>query len=191
MPYIDNINHNFDNPITKPIIDALEIEENILKEGIEDVRNQFFIDSATYGLDKWENMLGITRNNFNYDIRRENIKAKIRARGTTTIDCIKNICEAYTNGTVNIVVNHNDYSFVIDLVGTLGVPLALAEMDKVVEAIKPAHLAYSYKFNYNSNKDLSKFTHKELSENTHKHIRDSEEFRGDMVWLEDISKKKV
>ena len=30
MAYIYNINNNFDNPITKPIIDVLEIEENIL-----------------------------------------------------------------------------------------------------------------------------------------------------------------
>ena len=39
MAYIDNINHNFDNPITKPIIDALEIEDRILNECIEDTRN--------------------------------------------------------------------------------------------------------------------------------------------------------
>ena len=178
MAYIDNINNNFDNPITKPIIDVLEIEENILNECIESTLNQFYVDSATYGLDCWEKMLGISKNNFDIETRRENIKAKMRSRGTTSIEIIKNICEAYSNGIVEIIVNHSDYSFVIDFIGSIGVPKAFAELDKTINEIKPCHLAHSYKFNYNTHADLSKFTHEQLANYTHDEIRNSSELRG-------------
>ena len=178
MAYIDNINNNFDNPITKPIIDVLEIEENILNECIESTLNQFYVDSATYGLDYWEKMLGISKNTFDIETRRENIKAKMRSRGTTSVSVIKNICEAYSNGEVDIIVNHNDYSFVIDFVGSIGIPKAFAELDKTIEEIKPCHLAHSYRFNYNTHNDLSKFTHEELANYTYEELRNSSNIRG-------------
>lgn len=178
MAYIDNINHNFDNPITRPIIDAFEIEEKILNETIEDVKKQFFVDEATWGIDKWEKMLGISKNNNDIQTRRENIKAKMRSRGTTSIEVIKNICEAYSNGIVEIIVNHSDYSFVIDFVGSIGVPKAFDELDKTIEEIKPCHLAHSYKFNYNTHSNLANYTHEQLANYTHDEVRNSSELRG-------------
>ena len=171
MAYIDNINNNFDNPITKPIIDVLEIEEDILNECIENTLNQFYVDSATYGLDYWEKMLGISKNIFSIQTRRENIKAKMRSRGTTNIKVIKNICEAYSNGIVEIIVNHSDYSFVVDFVGSIGMPQAFEELDKTINEIKPCHLAHSYKFNYITNKQLKDYTHSQLSAYTHEQLR--------------------
>ena len=116
MAYIDNINNNFDNPITKPIIDALEVEENILNECIESTLNQFYVDSATYGLDYWEKMLGISKNIFSIQTRRENIKAKMRSRGTTNIEVIKNKMNSF-------ISNNQSYAVV------------LKEEDKVIGAI--------------------------------------------------------
>ena len=178
MAYIDNINNNFDNPITKPIIDVLEIEENILNECIESTLNQFYVDSATYGLDYWEKMLGISKNNNDIQTRRENIKARMRSRGTTTVSVIKNICEAYSNGEVDIIVNHSDYSFVIDFIGTIGIPRAFAELDKTINEIKPCHLAHSYRFNYNTHSNLANYTHEQLANYTHDEMRNSSELRG-------------
>ena len=179
MAFIDNINNNYDNAITKPIIDALEIEDSILFENVEDLKNQFYVDSATYGIDKWEKMLGISKNNNDIQNIRENIKAKMRSRGTTSINTIKNICEAYSNGIVEINVDHANYSFEISFISTIGVPLSFEEMDRVVNEIKPCHLAHSYKFNYNTHKDLSKYTHEELKNYTHAELRNSSELRGD------------
>ena len=175
MAFIDNINNNYDNAITKPIIDALEIEDNILFENVEDLKNQFFVDDATWGLSNWEKMLGISKNNNDIQTRRENIKAKMRSRGTTTLSVIKNICEAYSYGEVEIIVNHSDYSFEINFIGSMGVPKAFAELDKTIEEIKPAHLAHSYKFKYNNHEYLSQFTNEYLSQYTHYDLRNSKE----------------
>ena len=178
MSLITKLPSFYDNDITKPIQDSFTVEANSINDEVDNVLNQFFVDSATYGLDKWEKMLGISKNNFDIQTRRENIKAKMRSRGTTTVSVIKNICEAYSNGIVEIIVNHSDYSFIIDFVGTIGIPKAFAELDKTIEEIKPCHLAHSYKFNYNTHNDLSKYTHEQLANYTHDEIRNSSELRG-------------
>ena len=186
MSLINKLPSFYDNNITKPTQNSFDIEVNSINDEVDNVLNQFYVDSATYGLDYWEKMLGISKNNFDTDTRRENIKPKMRSRGTTTVSVIKNVCEAYSNGIVEVIVNHLDYSFVIDFVGTIGVPKAFAELDKTIEEIKPCHLAHSYKFNYNTHGDLSKYTHEELANYSHNEIRNSDKLRGDKKWLKDM-----
>ena len=173
MSLINKLPSFYDNDIVKPIQNSFTVEANSINDEVENTLNQFIVDSATFGLDKWENMLGISKNNFDIQTRRENIKAKMRARGTTSIDVIKNICEAYSNGEVDIVVNHTDYSFEIHFIGSIGVPKAFAELDKTIEEIKPCHLAHSYKFRYNNHEYLGQYTHEHLSQYTHDDLRNS------------------
>ena len=178
MNLINKLPSFYDNDITRPIQNSFTVEADLINDKVEKTLNQFFVDSATYGLDKWEKMLGISKNNNDIQTRRENIKAKMRSRGTTTVSVIKNICEAYSNGIVEVIVNHSDYSFIIDFVGTIGIPKAFAELDKAIEEIKPAHLAHSYKFNYNTHSDISNYTHEQLANYTHDEVRNSRELRG-------------
>ena len=130
MSLITKLPSFYDNDITKPIQDSFTVEANSINDEVENTLNQFYVDSATYGLDNWEKMLGISKNNFDYQTRRENIKAKMRSRGTTSINTIKNICEAYSNGIVEINVNHSDYSFEISFISTIGAPLSFEEMTR-------------------------------------------------------------
>ena len=178
MSLINKLPSFYDNDITKPIQDSFTIEANSINDEAENTLNQFFVESATYGLDKWEAMLGISKNNNDIQTRRENIKAKMRSRGTTSIEVVKNICEAYSYGEVEIVVDHANYSFEINFVGSIGVPKAFAELDKTIEEIKPCHLAHSYKFNYNTHSNISNYTHEQLANYTHDEIRNSSELRG-------------
>lgn len=178
MSLINKLPSFYDNYITKPIQDSFTVEANLMNDKVEKTLEQFFVDSATYGLDYWETMLGISKNNNDIQTRRENIKAKMRSRGTTTVSVIKNICEAYSNGEVDIIVNHSDYSFVIDFIGTIGIPRAFAELDKTINEIKPCHLAHSYRFNYNTHSNLANYTHEQLANYTHDEMRNSSELRG-------------
>ena len=178
MNLINKLPSFYDNDITRPIQNSFTVEADLINDKVEKTLEQFFVDSATYGLDKWEKMLGISKNNNDIQTRRENIKAKMRSRGTTTVSVIKNICEAYSNGIVEVIVNHSDYNFIIDFVGTIGIPKAFAELDKAIEEIKPAHLAHSYKFNYNTHSDISNYTHEQLANYTHDEVRNSRELRG-------------
>ena len=181
MSLINKLPSFYENDIVKPIQNALGVEADSINNTVEDTLNQFFVSNATYGLDNWEKMLGISKNNFDIQTRRENIKAKIRSRGTSTERMIKNICEAYSNGIVEIIVNHADYSFVIKFVGSIGIPQAFAELDKTIEEIKPCHLAHSYEFTYNAHSKLSKFTHEELSRFTHEQLRSSQTLENEVI----------
>ena len=179
MSLINKLPSFYNNDITKPIQNSFTVEVDLINNEVEKTLEQFFVDSATYGLDYWEKMLGISKNNNDIQTRRENIKAKMRSRGTTSIEVIKNICEAYSNGEVEINVDHSNYSFEIVFVSTIGVPLSFEELDRVINEIKPCHLAHSYKFNYNTHSDISKYTHEELANYTHEEIRNLKELRGD------------
>ena len=175
MDLISKLPYFYKNKITKSIQDGLSVEYNSVSEEISNTLTQLFVDEATWGLDSWEKMLGIAKNNFDYQTRRENIKAKMRSRGTTTLSLIKNICEAYSYGEVDIIPDHANYSFVISFIGSMGVPKALDELNKIIEEIKPCHLAHSYKFRYNHHEYLSQFTHEDLSQYTHDELRNSKD----------------
>ena len=175
MELINKLPYFYNNKVTRSIQDGLSIESNSVSEKISNTLTQFFVDEATWGLDSWEKMLGISKNNNDIQTRRENIKAKMRSRGTTSIEVIKNICEAYSYGEVEIIVNHADYSFEINFIGSIGVPKAFAELDKTIEEIKPCHLAHSYKFRYNNHEYLSQYTHEHLGQYTHDALRNSKE----------------
>ena len=181
MNLINKLPSFYDNDITKPIQNSFTVEADLINDKVENTLNQFFVDSATYGLDYWEKMLGISKNNNDIQTRRENIKAKMRTRGTTSIEVIKNICEAYSNGEVDVIVNHSDYSFVIKFIGSIGIPQAFDELDKTIENIKPCHLAHSYEFTYNAHSKLSKFTHVELSRFTHEQLRSSQTLENEVI----------
>ena len=186
MSLINKLPSFYENNIVKVIQNSLGVEADSINNNVEDTLNQFFVSSATYGLDNWEKMLGISKNTFDIQTRRENIKAKMRSRGATSIEVIKNICEAYSNGEVDVIVNHSDYSFVIKFVGSMGVPQAFDELDKTIENIKPCHLAHSYEFTYNAHSKLSKFTHEELSRFTHEQLRNSQTLENEVgLWLKE------
>ena len=175
MSLLDKLPYFYGKGVTKNIQDSLDIEATNINSNIEDTFNQFFVNSATWGLDSWEKMLGISKNNFDYVTRRENIKAKMRSRGATSIKVIKNICESYSNGEVDIEVNHEDSSFIIHFIGSIGIPKAFDELDKVIEEIKPCHLGHSYKFRYNTHQYLSNYTHEHLGQYTHDDLRNSKD----------------
>lgn len=171
MNLIDKLPSFYENEIDKVIQNSLSLEANTLHSEVKNTLDQLFLDTCTWGLDYWEHMLGIAKNNLDMQTRRENIKAKMRSRGTTTVGVIKNICEAYSNGEVEIIENYSDYSFIVKFVGAKGIPAALNELDKTINEIKPCHLAHSYKFTYNTYGDLRNLTHEQLSAYTHEQIR--------------------
>ena len=63
MSLINKLPSFYDNYITKPIQNSFSVEANSINDEVENTLNQFFVDSATFGLDYWEKMLGISKNN--------------------------------------------------------------------------------------------------------------------------------
>ncbi len=115
----------------------------------DDLFEQLFVRSATWGLTAWEKALGIdTDLSKSYVFRRERIQAKLRGSGTTTKTMINQVAAAYSNGEVLVIEDQSNYSFSIKFIGTKGIPENMTDLIQTIEEIKPAHLSYSFEYTY-------------------------------------------
>ncbi|CCL16213.1 TPA: putative phage tail protein [Clostridioides difficile] len=154
MKLIDYLPSFANNEIDIQIQEALENELLTLIDEKDDLLDQFFIDTATWGLDDWESLLDIKINyKLDFDTRRSNIKAKLRGKGTTTIEVIKAISEAYTKTNVDVKVFSNLFSFTLSFLTNDCSYNTILELDKKIEEIKPCHLEHKFEmilFNKNN-----------------------------------------
>jgi uncharacterized protein YmfQ (DUF2313 family) len=122
-----------------------------LHDSTYDVLDQFFVDTATWGLDRWESEMSIVpRPGASLQERREAIRARMRGLGTATIKLIKNVGEAYVGGAIDVIEDHEDYAITIQFVDLRGVPLNLPDVQAVLRALVPAHLTISFVFRYST-----------------------------------------
>ncbi|MCC0704891.1 DUF2313 domain-containing protein [Clostridioides sp. ES-S-0049-02] len=145
MKLIDHLPSFANNEIDIQIQDALENELLTLLDEKNDLLDQFFIDTATWGFDDWEDLLKIkTNSKLDFNTRRSNIKAKLRGKGTTTIEVIKAISEAYTKTNVDVEVFSNLFSFTLSFITNNCSYNTILELDKKIEEIKPCHLEHKF-----------------------------------------------
>ena len=129
---------------SKAIIETLADASLEAKAALADVMDQFFVDTATWGLTLWEWQVGLQTDAFlSVDARREAVLQKLVANGNTTAEMIRDIAESITGYEARVIVN-SDYSFSLEFLGEKN---ELADIDvedvrSVVEQIKPAHLQF-------------------------------------------------
>lgn len=137
---------------SKVIEDLFQVEGNEvddIKAAASGVLNQFFVDSATWGLDRWEQELGIPTVSGKLDSeRRSVIKSKIRGVGTVTVQLVESVAEAYDRGSIEVTQQPALYQFTVRFVDTLGAPPNLDDLKEAIEEIKPAHLDVVYEYRY-------------------------------------------
>ena len=163
--------HNSD--FVKAYMSSQSVEHNFLKESIEDLVNNLYVNTATWGLDYFEEELGLkTDKSKTYEERREGIEAEKRGNGTTTIKMLKDTALAFECGEIDITEMYADYMFKIKFISQKGRPKNLEDFKSAIDEIKPAHLAYILEFMYNSHQELKIKTHEYLSQFTHQEIRE-------------------
>ncbi len=133
----------------KSIYEAQGYESGALFNSIEDVLNQYFVDTATWGLDRWESFLQIpTDPNKDITFRRDRIKAKMFKAGTVTKQYLKDLSLTFQNGEIEVIEDFANYSITIKFTGLKGVPPNLEDYVEAVNDVIPAHVAWSYQFTY-------------------------------------------
>lgn len=136
-----------ESKITQAMIDADSVEVEALKKEIEDVLNQFFIDKATWGLERWETIVGIeTDLTLSAENRKSKIKAKLRGFGTVTVAKLESIADSFYESTVE--ESPASYEITVTLKGVHGQPSNFEDFKQAVEDIIPAHLKTIYVFTY-------------------------------------------
>ena len=130
-----------------------EVEQ--LSATIDEVLEQFYVDTATWGLANWERVCGIPVDESKpIEQRRSVIKSKLRGIGTVTVALIKNVAESWYNGEVEVTEQPSLYTVKIKFVSKLGVPSNLADIQNALREIIPAHLAINFEFSYLLIKDI-------------------------------------
>lgn len=114
-----------------------------------DALRQWFVSSATWGLDDWEKELGLSTDiSMTPEWRREIIIAKLRGHGTLTKQKLIDIASAFSGGEVDVKEYPQENRFVVQFIGVLGVPANMAGFIQTLEAIKPAHLSVSFIYTF-------------------------------------------
>lgn len=150
----------FWNNITKEILKADEIENEIMWEHYQELINQFYVYSSTDALGMWANIAGIEDNLYlDIDTRRSNVVAELRKRDITTVKVVKSISEAYAGGDCDVIENFADYSFLIRFTGLYGIPKRVEELRKALKRVIPAHLNFDFEYKFMIWNDFDRYNH--------------------------------
>lgn len=130
-----------------------------LQHELEELIDQCYIVTATWGLSRWEQMFGVATNmSLTYEQRREILMAKLRGQGTTTRKMIEDTAVAFSGGEVKVIEDNPSHLFVIRFVGIKGIPRNMQAFIAMLEDIKPAHLAYRFEYRYTIWREVKPYT---------------------------------
>ena len=132
------------NAQTAALLDTLGLTADELAVLVEDVKAQFFVDTATWALPLWEAQVGISaKPGTSDDARRAAIRTRLVASGNTNEEMVSDIATAMTGYAAEVQTN-NDYSFTLRFRGatTKLVQRDRSSLTDAIEIIKPAHLRF-------------------------------------------------
>lgn len=152
---------------------AIEWAGTEMEVDIDDLCNQLFLGTATWGLSLWEKMFDVkTDLSKSYEFRRAAVRAKMMGTGTTTVELIKNVAESFLGGEVEIVEQNEKYMFQIVMVSIYGVPPNVEDLKRALEEIKPAHLGFEIIYLKHSWRDVKTHTWRWAQGKTWKEIKE-------------------
>ncbi|OWA34369.1 phage portal protein [Saccharibacillus sp. O16] len=124
-------------------------EMDLLYTALNETLDQFFVRTATWGLEIWERELDIPVDSSKpIEQRRSVVESKLRGGGIFTGKMVRNVAAAYEQGEIEVDFRPQEWAFTITFVGTRGLPPNLDDLKAAIENIKPAHLAVEYAFTY-------------------------------------------
>ncbi|PAF31532.1 putative phage tail protein [Paenibacillus sp. 7516] len=140
----------YENVLEMQLLTETEGEElEKLASGLEGVLDQFYPESATWALERYEQDLQIPTNPAKpEEQRRSVIISKMRGSGKVSGSMLKNVAQAYESGGIDVSVDSGEYHIIIRFIDTLGLPPNLDDLKAAVEDIKPAHMTVEYRLRY-------------------------------------------
>lgn len=122
----------------QPELDRMEKE-------LTELLKQFYIKSATYSLDQWEDEFGIERNSsLTLMQRRARVLAKLNSNPPATVKMLENLVfQILSANAVTIVEHPSEYHF--DVYVNSDYLIETFEIaDEAVRLARPAHLSYKF-----------------------------------------------
>ena len=131
------------------LMQSLELEMERLRSAVQLTENQFFVLLADKNLSEHEKDVGLSPDlSTDFESRRGRVLSRLRGTGTVTKTMIKNVAASFVNGEIEITEYPSQYLFSVAFTSKQGIPYNLADIQNMIEEIKPAHLAVEYIFTY-------------------------------------------
>lgn len=132
-----------ESKIMQSILDTQGIEIDAVRDKLKDILNQFYVDTATWGLDLWERELNIQDTSGDYTERRNRIKLYLAKPVSVTPQFLCTLTNRYLNDKSAAIIEHiPDYCF--DVCFNNGSLFDWDGLQKAIEIYKPAHLGVKY-----------------------------------------------
>lgn len=130
------------DPTFAATMESLSKEHEKQRLALRDITKQFFVTTATWGLDDWEDFLGITTDtNKTVDARRQAIIQKINGNNVVTLEFLTRLVNTYVaDGQAFIIDRPGTYS--IDILYHGGQVLDYQALRTSVTTYIPAHLGF-------------------------------------------------
>lgn len=141
--------------VMNDLIHAIENEFERLKQETILTENQFFVILSDRDMKNHEEDVGLVPDtSADIETRRSRVLSKLRGTGTVTKTMMKNVAASFVNGDIEIIEYPSEYCFAVKFTSKTGVPYNIADIQAMIEEIKPAHLAVEYIFTYRLWQDI-------------------------------------
>lgn len=121
--------------------DADSKEHDSIRLDLQDLLDQCYVDSATWGLTIWEDLVGITNPARGYAARRAAVKARLQATYSVTLAFVNDLVNQYVVNNSAVVIDvPADYR--IDIMIHDGQVVSWSDMLKALQTWLPAHIGY-------------------------------------------------
>jgi hypothetical protein len=140
-----------DFPVVREIMQASAGEYGNLTDTASDLLNQFFIDTATWSISRWEEIYGIktpANTTLSYDERRAAVKVQMQTKRVMSKKGIKDVFATHNSMEVAVTENNPAYSVDIKFTDMRGVPANLPEIKAQMTSLLPAHIAVTYSYTW-------------------------------------------
>ena len=135
--------------VMNDLIHSIENEFERLKAETALTENQFFVILSDRDIKHHEEDVGLVSDtSSDIGTRRGRVLSKLRGTGTVTKTMMKNVAASFVNGDIEIIEYPSEYCFAVKFTSKTGVPYNIADIQAMIEEIKPAHLAVEYIFTY-------------------------------------------
>lgn len=131
-----------------PRFAAVNIADNTeherLKAAVADIINQLFVNTATWGLDLWEEFCGLqTDLGDAYVQRRARVLDFLNANQVSTLEFITYLVNRYVADKTGIVVDHPE-NYSLDIFLPDNKITSFEDLEKALRIFVPAHIAWRY-----------------------------------------------
>ena len=141
--------------VMNDLIHSIENEFERLKSETTLTENQFFVILSDRDIKSHEEDVGLVPDaSADIETRRGRVLSKLRGTGTVTKTMMKNVAASFVNGDIEIIEYPSEYCFAVKFTSKTGVPYNIADIQAMIEEIKPAHLAVEYIFTYRLWQDI-------------------------------------